>query len=545
MVYQMPPYGVQAMLKEGHKHLSGLDEAVLKNIDACKQLSAITRTSLGPNGMNKMVINHLDKLFVTNDAATIVNELEVQHPAAKILVLAGKAQQEEIGDGANLTISFAGELLQNAEELIRMGLHPSEIITGYTKAIDKVVQILDELVEEGSAIMDCRNKDEVIKRMKAAVASKQFGQEDILCPLIAEACIQVCPKNPANFNVDNIRVAKLLGGGLHNCTIVRGMVLKGDAVGTIKQVEKAKVAVFAGGIDTSATETKGTVLIHSAEQLENYAKTEEAKVEELIKAVADSGAQVIVSGAAVGEMALHFCERYKLMVLKISSKFELRRFCRTTGAVALLKLGPPNRDDLGYIDSVSVEEIGGVRVTVVRNEEGGNSVATVVLRGSTDSILDDLERAVDDGVNTFKAMCRGSRIVPGAAATEIELARRLKEFSFKEIGLDQYAIAKFAESFEMVPKTLAENAGLNAMEIISSLYAEHAAGNTKVGIDLEEGICKDISTKNIWDLHVTKLFALKYAADAACTVLRVDQIIMAKPAGGPRREQPAGGADED
>ncbi|XP_057509551.1 T-complex protein 1 subunit theta-like [Actinidia eriantha] len=544
MVYQMPPYGVQAMLKEGHKHLSGLDEAVLKNIDACKQLSAITRTSLGPNGMNKMVINHLDKLFVTNDAATIVNELEVQHPAAKILVLAGKAQQEEIGDGANLTISFAGELLQNAEELIRMGLHPSEIIMGYTKAIDKVVQILDELVEEGSAIMDCRNKDEVIKRMKAAVASKQFGQEDILCPLIAEACIQVCPKNPANFNVDNIRVAKLLGGGLHNCTIVRGMVLKGDAVGTIKQVEKAKVAVFAGGIDTSATETKGTVLIHSAEQLENYAKTEEAKVEELIKAVADSGAQVIVSGAAVGEMALHFCERYKLMVLKISSKFELRRFCRTTGAVALLKLGPPNRDDLGYIDSVSVEEIGGVRVTVVRNEEGGNSVATVVLRGSTDSILDDLERAVDDGVNTFKAMCRGSRIVPGAAATEIELARRLKEFSFKETGLDQYAIAKFAESFEMVPKTLAENAGLNAMEIISSLYAEHAAGNTKVGIDLEEGICKDISTKNIWDLHVTKLFALKYAADAACTVLRVDQIIMAKPAGGPRREQPAG-ADED
>ncbi|KAL6986930.1 T-complex protein 1 subunit theta [Sarracenia purpurea var. burkii] len=494
--------------------------------------------------MNKMVINHLDKLFVTNDAATIVNELEVQHPAAKILVLAGKAQQEEIGDGANLTVSFAGELLQNAEELIRMGLHPSEIITGYTKAINKTVEILDELVEKGYEKLDVRNKDEVIKRMKAAVASKQFGQEDILCPLIADACIQVCPNNPANFNVDNVRVVKLLGGGLHNCTIVQGMVLKNDAVGTIKRVAKAKVAVFAGGIDTSATETKGTVLIHSAEQLENYAKTEEGKVEELIKAVADSGAKVIVSGAAVGEMALHFCERYKLMVLKISSKFELRRFCRTTGAVALLKLGQPNPDDLGYVDSISVEEIGGVRVTIVRNEEGGNSVSTVVLRGSTESISDDLERAVDDGVNTYKAMCRDSRIVPGAAATEIELARKLKEFSFKEIGLDQYAIAKFAESFEMVPKTLAENAGLNAMEIISSLYAEHASGNTKVGIDLEEGICKDVSITNIWDLLVTKFFALKYAADAACTVLRVDQIIVAKPAGGPRREQPAG-MDED
>jgi T-complex protein 1 subunit theta len=209
-----------------------------------------------------------------------------------------------------------------------------------------------------------------------------------------------------------------------------------------------------------------------------------------------------------------------------------------------LKLSRPNADELGYADSVSVEEIGGARVTVVKNEEGGNSVATVVLRGSTDSILDDLERAVDDGVNTYKSMCRDSRIIPGAAATEIELARRLKEFSLKETGLDQYAIAKFAESFEMVPRTLAENAGLSAMEIISSLYAEHAGGNTKVGIDLEEGGCKDVSIMKIWDLYVTKLFALKYSADAACTVLRVDQIIMAKPAGGPRRDaQP--GMDED
>ncbi|XP_068635437.1 T-complex protein 1 subunit theta-like [Aristolochia californica] len=544
MGFQMQPYGVQALLKEGHKHLSGLDEAVLKNIDACKQLSTITRTSLGPNGMNKMVINHLDKLFVTNDAATIVNELEVQHPAAKILVLAGKSQQEEIGDGANLTISFAGELLQNAEELIRMGLHPSEIISGYTKGINKAIEILDELVEKGSETMDVRNKDEVVSRMKAAVASKQFGQEEILCPLIADACIQVCPKNPANFSIDNVRVAKILGGGIYNSSIVRGMVLKSGAVGSIKQVEKAKIVVFATGVDTSATETKGTVLIQSAEQLENYAKTEEAKVEELIKAVADSGAKVIASGGAVGEMALHFCERYKIMVLKISSKFELRRFCRTTGSVALLKLSQPNPDELGYADSISVEEIGGVRVTIVKNEEGGNSVSTIVLRGSTDSILDDLERAVDDGVNSYKAMCRDSRIIPGAAATEIELAKRLKEFSFKETGLDQYAISKFAESFEMVPKTLAENAGLNAMEIISSLYAEHAAGNTRVGISLEEGICKDVATMSVWDLYVAKYFALKYAADAACTVLRVDQIIMAKQAGGPKREAPAG-MDED
>ncbi|KAK9943184.1 hypothetical protein M0R45_008802 [Rubus argutus] len=425
----MSQYGIQSMLKEGHKHLSGLDEAVVKNIDACKQLSTITRTSLGPNGMNKMVINHLDKLFVTNDAATIVNELEVQHPAAKLLVLAGKAQQEEIGDGANLTISFSGELLSKAEELIRMGLHPSEIISGYTKAIKKTIEILDDLVEEGSENMDVRSKEEVVKRLKAPVASKQFGQEEILSSLVADACIQVCPKNPANFNVDNVRVAKFLGGGLHNCTVVRGMVLKTDALGSIKQAQRAKVAVFAGGVDTSATETKGTVLIHTAEQLERW--------------------------------QLHFCERYKIMVLKISSKFELRRFCRTVGAVAMLKLCQPNPDDLGYVDSISVEEIAGVRVTIVKNEEG-----------------------VDDGVNTYKAMCRDS-----------------------QTGLDHR--------------------------------------ETKVALNWWEAFAKTRQTLQVWDLHVTKFFALKYAADAACTVLRVDQIIMAKPAGGPRRGDQPAGMDED
>ncbi|KAL5563471.1 hypothetical protein UlMin_033218 [Ulmus minor] len=258
----------------------------------CRKFSTFTHTLLQYMWSTP---NHLGKLFVTNNAATIVSELEVQHAAAKIFVLGGKAQQEEIGDGANLTISFAGELLQNTEELIGMGLHPSEIISGYNKAITKTTEVLDELVEKGSEKMDVRNKDEVISRMKAAVASKQFGQEDILSSHIADACIQVCPKNLANLNV--MCVLQKLSEG---------------------------VVIFAGGVDTSATETKGTVLIHSAEQLENYTKTEEAKVEELIKVVADSGAKVIVSRAIVGEMALHFCEQ--MMLLGLSSEWRRLRF---------------------------------------------------------------------------------------------------------------------------------------------------------------------------------------------------------------------------
>eukprot|EP00270_Netrium_digitus_P022127 TRINITY_DN979_c0_g1_i1.p1 TRINITY_DN979_c0_g1~~TRINITY_DN979_c0_g1_i1.p1 ORF type:complete len:545 (+),score=139.36 TRINITY_DN979_c0_g1_i1:110-1744(+) len=535
MAHGLSPFGLQSLLKEGHKHLSGLEEAVLKNIDACKQLSQITRTSMGPNGMNKMIINHLDKLFVTSDAATIVNELEVQHPAAKLLVLAAKAQQEEIGDGANLVITLAGELLQNAEELISSGLHPSEIINGYTKATTKALEFLEALVQEGSEAMDVRNKDEVVKRMRAAVASKQYGNEDVLCPLIADACIQVCPKNPSNFNVDNVRIVKILGGGLHNCDVLRGMALKSDAAGTVKHATKAKIAVFGGGVDTVATETKGTVLIENAQQLQGYAKSEEAKVEELIKAVAESGATVVVSGQNVGEMALHFCERYKLMVLKISSKFELRRLCRTTGAVSLVRLQRPQADELGYADSVSVEEIGGTKVTIVQNETGGNLISTIVLRGSTDSILDDTERAMDDGVNTYKAMCKDSRLVPGAGAAEIELAKRVREFGRTETGLDQYAVEKFADSLEVVPRTLAENAGLDVMEIISLLYAAHAAENVSVGVEVDGGGVKDVSETQVWDLFTAKHWAIKFAADAVLTVLRVDQIIMSKIAGGPKR----------
>jgi T-complex protein 1 subunit theta len=223
--------------------------------------------------------------------------------------MAAKAEQEEIGDGANLVTSFAGELLQGAEQLIRIGLHPSEIIAGgYNKANTRALELLQELGEPASEKMDVKEKDQVVQRIVSAVASKQYGQESILCPIIAEACIQVCPANPANFNADNVRVAKILGGGINDTSVVCGMVLKSEAVGTIKKATKPKIAVFGAGVDTSATETKGTVLINSASQVEDYAKTEEAKIEELIKAVASTGASVIVSGGTIGEMALRFCE---------------------------------------------------------------------------------------------------------------------------------------------------------------------------------------------------------------------------------------------
>ncbi|KAL6759806.1 chaperonin complex component [Haematococcus lacustris] len=538
------PYGLQSMLKDGHKHFAGLDEAVMRNIEACKNLAQITRTSLGPNGMNKMVINHLERLFVTSDASTIVSEMEVNHPAARLLVLAAMAQEQEIGDGTNLVLTFGGELLSNAEALLRDGLVTAEIADGYSRAGAKALEILETLVVEGSKeAVDVRDKDLVARRLKGAIASKISGYEDMLAQLVAEACIDVLPKNPVNFNVDNVRVVKIPGGGLPDSQVVKGMVLRRDAEGTVKHMENAKVAVYSQGIDTSSTDTKGTVLIKTAAELENYAKSEESKLEEYIKAIADTGVKVVASGSAIGEMAMHFLEKYGLMVLRVPSKFELLRFCKSTGATARASFGAPSPDELGFVKYLSVQEIGGANCCVLRQEASLGAISTIVLRGSTEGFLDDVERALNDGVNAFKALTRDGRCVAAGGATELELARQIGDWGKKLTGLEQYAVKAFAESFEVVPRTLAENSGLNATDVLSALYAAHAQGQINTGVDINGGPPKDLSQEGVVDLYATKWWALKLATDAAATVLRVDQIIMAKQAGGPK---PRGmGGDDD
>ena len=532
--------------QEGHKHLSGLDEAVIRNIEACKQLSKITRTSLGPNGMNKMVINHLERLFVTSDAAVIVRELEVAHPAARLLVMAAQSQEREMGDGTNLVVSFGGELLGLAEELVREGLHPSEIVEGYEKAAAKALEWMGELVVEKSDALDARDVDAVAGRIKGTLSSKQHGFEEKLARVVASACVDVLPKNALNFNVDNVRTTKIPGSSLSDCTVVQGMVIRRGVEGTIRSLKNVKIAVFGCAVDTSTTETKGTVLIKSASELEAYSKGEEAKMEEYIKGIADAGARVVVTGQSFGEMALHFIERYGLMAIKIPSKFELRRLCRATNARGLVKLDRPEADELGFVSSIEVREIGGTQCVVVSQDDHTSRVATVVLRGSTQSAIDDMERAVDDGVNAFKALTKDSRTVPAGGATEIELAHRLAAYGRKQTGLDQYAIQKFAQVLEVVPRTLAENAGVNATDCVYNLYAAHANGDVNAGVDITgENTSTDLgATQGIYDVFLVKYWALKYAVDAVCTVLRVDTIIMSKFAGAAAGGAPPPGQEE-
>jgi len=531
------------------------DAAVLRNIDACRTIASTVQTSLGPFGRNKIVINHLQKMILTSDAATILRELEVVHPAAKLLVMAAQQQEAEMGDATNFVIVFAGELLKKAEELLRMGLKTADVVAGYERGCEVAVKELAELSID--RVEDVRNKDELSKALRTVISAKQAGSEDVLAELVAEAVLAVLPKIPANFNVDNVRVVKILGGSLEQSKVVKGMVFNREPEGTVKKAAKAKVGVFTCPVDISQTETKGTVLLHNAKEMLDFTKGEEQQVETIIKEIHDSGVRVVVAGSTVGELALHYLNRYNILVIKVLSKFELRRLCRVVGASPLARLGAPMPDEMGTVDVVETLEIGGDRVTVFRQSNEVTRTATIVLRGATQNYLDDVERAVDDSVNVIKAVTKDPRLVPGAGAIEMQLLERVMANGEKTPGLMQYAIRKFAEAFEVIPRTLAESAGLDATEVLSRLYAAHATQKERkerdkywwcIGVDIENqegtGVC-DTEEEGILDLLATKSWAIKLATEAARTVLSVDQIIIARQAGGPKPPGPSSGQNWD
>ena len=390
-------------------------------------------------------------MILTSDAATILRELDVVHPAAKLLVMASQQQESEMGDATNMVIVFAGELLKKAEELIRLGLKTSDIAQGYEMAQTEALKILDgentPILRVQSAdfsqaleidkVEDLRTHSELSKALRTVVASKQSGSEDLLADLVAEAVLTTLPKNPVNFNVDNIRVVKIMGGSIDQSKVVKGMVLAREPDGSVKKAKKAKVGVFSCPIDISQTETKGTVLLKNAKEMLNFTKGEETQLENIIKELSDSGLRVVVAGSTVGELALHYLNRFGIFVIKVLSKFELRRLCRVVGATPLARLGAPMPDEMGNVDVVETIEIGGDRVTVFRQESEITRTATLVLRGATQNHLDDVERAVDDGVSAVKAITRDPRLVPGAGATEMQMIERLTAFGERTPGLIQ------------------------------------------------------------------------------------------------------------
>lgn len=567
--------GLGGMLKQGTKHFSDDDpfsaSVVLRNIDATLQLSRMLSSSLGPQGRCKLTVNHLGKITVTSDCASILSNLDVEHPAAQLLTQACQKQEEECGDNTNTVLAIGGELLWQTAALIgKMTWQPApEILAGYHRAMTLVETVYLPALVCGN-VTNMRDKEQLLRILLPVMAAKQYGSEHILAPLVADACLTVMSDNTngsecgsagagrgagagsTTLNVDSVRTVKFLGSSVASSTLLEGYVAVRGLETVCTSAKSAKICIFACGMEATSTEAKGTVLMKTAQDLKNYNKTEEQNMSDIIESIANSGVKVVVTGGNVSDMALHFCDRNNLMLLKVSSKWELRRLSTAVNATALVRLGAPTPDEMGYCCSVKQEEIGG-RVVTVFTSGKESKLATIVLRASTSSVLADLERAVDDGVQAVAAACNDGRLVYGGGAVEMAMSVALQQEAEKVPGLEQYALAAFGKALEVVPRTLAENAGWNATRVLADLQAAHAAkpcttgagGDIcRTGVNIErDGMdddavtgagTADMETLGVVDLLATKLSAIKLAVDAATTILKVDQIIMSKQSGGPQ-----------
>ena len=544
MAQKVPRAGISRFMKEGSQFFKGTEEAVIRNIETVVELAGQIRSAYGPNGMNKMVINHIEKLFVTNDAATILRELEIQHPAAKIVVMASQMQEKQVGDNTNTVVILAAALLEHAAQLIYMGLTPQEVATGYELACEKALELLPTLVIDEAK--DLKNIEKVKQWLRSAITSKQYDNEDVIADLVAKACVETCPANTHNFNVDNIRICKIVGSGVHASKTMSGMVFRRGAEGEKKQAKNARIAVFTCPFDLTQTETKGTILIENADELQGYAKGEEGEVEGQVKALADSGVTVVVAAGKFGDLYLHYLNQYNIMAVRLTSKFDLRRLCRAIGAQAQARICAPAVNLLGQCELVEVREIGDEDVTVFECGSEGGRIATIIVRGASQSRIDDVERAIDDAVNYYKALTKDAKLLAGAGAVEIELARLMEAWGEKASGLEQYAIKKFAHALETLPKCIAENGGVSPTELLTRLYAAHEAGDATAGVDVLEGGVASAKDLSIYDLFLGKKSAIQLATNAAATILKVDQIIVAKQAsGGPKPRGPKPQDEDD
>lgn len=550
--------GIQSILKDGGKHFAGLDDAVLKNIDAAKQISRLTKSSFGPHGMNKLIVNHLDKHFITRDAAVMLTEMEVMHPAAKLVVMAAKSQEQECGDGTNFVSILAGELLVQAEELLKQGVHVSDIIRGFDLALKHSLQTLTTPTTTPTiplAITASTTESEVTKYIKAVIASKQYGQEDVIATLVATACLQSLPKTPTTrggqldgFNADDVRIAKLVGGGdLFSSYVVSGCVIGRDAMGHIKSRNNCKVAVFSVGLEMTSTETGGQVLITNAAELLNFTKGEEIKMEQFVKELAAAGIGCVITGGGIQDLALHYLNLYDIMTVKVVSKFELKRIADAIAATLMVRLGCPLPEELGYAESVRVEEVSSQKITIVKSRD--SRISTIVLRGATVNALEEVERAIVDSVNLFRCLTvkHEHAFVYGAGACEAALAEHVRVYAGTHTGLEQYGIAAFAEALDAVVRCIADNAGLRGNEVLASIVAAQQGGNKAACVDVTgaNGGVGDAGKIGVYDHLMTKNWAIRLAVDAALTILRTQHIIVAKQAGMPAKPKGESNVDDD
>ena len=524
------------ILKEGATQTKGRD-AQKNNITAAKLIAEVIRTSLGPRGMDKMLVDTLGDVTITNDGATILKEIDVQHPAAKMMVEISKATDNEVGDGTSSVVILAGALIEKAEELIGKDVHPTIIVDGYRKSAIKAIEILNSM---GQKIRE-NDKEDLIKVAKTSMQTKLVSREsDQIAELVVSACLQVSEKSDSlsKVDIDDIKVEKKAGGSLHDTKLIKGIVLDKEVVhgGMPKKVEKAKIALLNSALEIEKTEFDAKINISSPDQMNLFLEEENKMLKNMVGKITATGANVVVCQKGIDDIAQHYLAKAEVLTVRRVKESDMAKLARATGARVVSNLDDLTAKDLGSADLVEERKIETDKWVFVEGCKHPKAV-TILIRGGSQRVVDEAERSVHDALMVTKDVLERPVIVAGGGAPEAYAAAKLRDWVSTLSGREQLAAEKFAESLEVIPLTLAENAGMDPIDTITDLRSKQSKGSKWTGIDVRNGKIADISKLEIFEPLVVKEQIIKSATEVASMILRIDDVIASGKSGGP----PGGG----
>lgn len=536
------------VLKEGSSRSRGRD-AQHGNITAAKIVAESIRSALGPKGMDKMLVDSFGDVTITSDGRTILDEMDIQHPAAKMLVEVAKTQDNEAGDGTTSAVIISGELLNKAEELMEKNVHPTIIIDGYKKAAEKALETLEKI----AIPVDLKKKEYLKKAAVTSMASKIVAEyKEFLADIAVNAIVEVAEKAGEEYRVDveDVKVEKKTGEALSDTKLITGIVLDKEIVhsGMPKRVEKAKIALVDSSLEVEKTEFDAKINIETPDQIEAFLEQEEAMLREMAQKIITVGANIVICQKGIDDMAQHFLSKKGIAAIRRAKKSDMEKLAKATGGKIVTKLDDIASKDLGYAALVEERKIGDDKMTFIEGCKHPQAV-TILIRGGTDRITAEAERSIHDALCVVRDIMEEPKVVAGGSAPEMEMSRVLKNYSETLPGREQLAVKAFAEALEGVALTLTENAGLDPIDVLSELRVKHEKGELWAGIEVLDGKVRDMSKIGVIEPITVKKQIIKSSTEAASMILKIDDVIAAgkmktpptPPGGGPGGPYPGAG----
>ena len=525
------------ILKEGTERTRGKD-AMANNIAAAKVIAEAVRTSLGPRGMDKMLVDQFGDVVITNDGATILKEIDVQHPAAKMMVEVAKTQDSEVGDGTTTSVILAGELLKRAEKLIQQKIHPTVITEGFRKASEKAVDILEQMSVKSGIDDNEGLKNSAMTCMSSKIVSES---RDMLSNICIEAIKAIAEKRENGdwvADIEKVQIQKKEGESIDETSLIKGIILDKEVVspGMPKIAKDAKILLLQSAIEIQKTEFDAKLQITSPEQIQQFLDEEERMLRTMVDKIVNSGAQVVVCQKGIDDMAQHFLSKAGIMAVRRVKKSDLEKLSKATGGIIFTNLDDVTEEKLGFAGLVEERKIMNDSWIFIEECKDPKSVV-ILIRGGTELIIDEADRAIHDALCVVRDVVEDQKIVGGGGAPEIEVAIQLRKYAQTLGGREQLAVEVFADTLDIVPKTLAENAGLDQIDVLMKLRAAHQAGNKFAGTNLETGdVVENMMLAGVVEPTVVKIQAIKSSTEAASMILRIDDVIA-----GAKSAMPPGG----